>query len=807
MRFSWLPPRMSDNPAAADWARRPMTATSPATLSPAAALDAIVSALRRGDMDKAQAAFDSGGGMIDSSALSKLADLNVRRRRWADADWFLSRLPESDVSPAVVFRRNLCRNLAALQIRYPAMARLLAELPPGQRVRLAVSGTGHPTIAVTDDAGQTRHLSPADRPLAAASETLRQVRSALDNGACIGLLGVGDGYALFRLSRENPPLLLGMQVPVCVIEPDPQVVLHAMMIHDYSGPEGPILQQRFNWHVGPNWETTLRQELAGDPFLPPPGVLLTLGPTGAEVALRLRAMSAEIGAADAQAKGRVERYYADHRPQTLADLLSPGAARKPRALLLTTRFSTVLQYSTRDAASALERLGWDVKLLIEATPIHRLMQMGIRRALDEFQPDLVLQIDHLRHEHGELFPMNLPFACWIQDYLPNLASVSAGRRVGPTDFALTGEALTCVHEYEYPARQCVGLTKLTNVPAAPMDAAPPTSRDVIFVSNASRSPADLLTDFVATLPTDGPARAIVSLAAERIVASYAGQEVVCTYAAVRRQVDAAAVDLGVRGTREVTGQMAAWLYHPFVDALYRQQALTWAADACAPLGLTLGLYGKGWDRHPTLGAFARGPIDNGLALLALSRSSLLNLQIVPYICLHPRLLDGLAAGGLFLIRQHPSDVAPGRLLDLLQANGDIDAASENAARLSMAHCPHLLPALESAIEAMRRCACSSGAEDPLAYLQAWRSAGMVEPGTGVLPSWPDVAFSSAAELAARMADLASNVDRRKSIHAALQASVMRRFTYESGFRRVTADIAARLARGAADRQAELGKAA
>ena len=49
--------------------------------------------------------------------------------------------------------------------------------------------------------------------------------------------------------------------------------------------------------------------------------------------------------------------------------------------------------------------------------------------LAEFKPDLVFQIDHLRYEHGDLFPPELPFVCWIQDHLANLRTPEADRPI------------------------------------------------------------------------------------------------------------------------------------------------------------------------------------------------------------------------------------------------------------------------------------------------------------------------------------------------------------------------------------------
>ena len=48
-----------------------------------------------------------------------------------------------------------------------------------------------------------------------------------------------------------------------------------------------------------------------------------------------------------------------------------------------------------------------------------------------------------------------------------------------------------------------------------------------------------------------------------------------------------------------------------------------------------------------------------LPLEDLTRRSRINLQIVPFITLHQRLLDGLVAGGFFLVRDNPADPKKG----------------------------------------------------------------------------------------------------------------------------------------------------
>ena len=112
-------------------------------------------------------------------------------------------------------------------------------------------------------------------------------------------------------------------------------------------------------------------------------------------------------------------------------MLGENPPRPPRALVITTRFSTVLQFSSAETADAFRKLGWDVKLLIEPSAVHGMNRIAMRHAVAEFKPDVVFQIDHLRSEYSGLFPANLVSICWIQDHLQNLMNANAGASITP----------------------------------------------------------------------------------------------------------------------------------------------------------------------------------------------------------------------------------------------------------------------------------------------------------------------------------------------------------------------------------------
>jgi hypothetical protein len=566
---------------------------------------ALLDALKRGDAaaaDRAIAAAPPAAGR-----LSGLADGLMRRRRWREAAWLFGRAEPGDA--ATEMKRTLSGNLAALQTHRPEVYAQLVGLPATEAFGVSAAvGGGRPTVLARRVDGSVVSLSGGGDPLAAAHAARVQLRQATPNGEAIALCGVGDGYLLQLLAQYPPALFMDMQQAVFVIEPEPQVLLRVLMIHDCTGPAGPIEAERFRWFAGPAWAEALAAAVEAQPSIGIPAVMVQQGLDGPAVQAGVQAAVDALVARDAAARRAVEAYYATVTPAALAGLFGASPPRRPRVLLLTTRFSTVLQYSTRDTADAFRALGWDAHVLIEPGPSHRMYQHSIRAALAEFKPDLIFQIDHLRHEHNGLFPPEVPFVCWGQDHLPNLITPEAGRRVGPLDFVLTDNAAGYARNYAYPARQLIATSKLTAVTdAAPAPAVRSRAEDVVFVSNASRRPEDLLRETLGGWDGSEASRAVLSAAAGRIGATYAAGGTVATYGDIRALVAAAQAAAGVTLPSDETLQVCKWLTHPFNDALYRQQALRWAAAAVRRLGLSLGLYGNGWDAHPDLPPSPAGP--------------------------------------------------------------------------------------------------------------------------------------------------------------------------------------------------------
>ena len=367
----------------------------------------------------------------------------------------------------------------------------------------------------------------------------------------------------------------------------------------------------------------------------------------------------------------------------------------------------------------------------------------------------------------------------------HLKSKEVAARIGPTDFVLSDAGPHYVHSYSYPARQMISVAKLT---AAPPLLPRPTSRsdDVIFVSNASGDAQTQLGKLLdASVSSDVNPR-FLSACVERMAALYAAGDSLPTYPDLCAFTRDVMHEFGQELDDAQFLKVTAYLNHPIGDALYRQQALRWAASAAKSMGLTLGLYGNGWDKHPEFAEYARGPVSPGRALQDLTRKAAINLQIVPYLCLHQRLLDGVCSGA-FSSYAATSARPPRRRCSICwrQVAGRTSTRSSSA-RTHMP--PPVRDRFESLVKDCIRSLCSTPDDDPIEMVRAWREADLLVSGAAVLPHLEEVSFDNPASLRERLERFARNPDLRDQIVARQRDNIIGRLTYAAAMTKVTRKI-------------------
>ncbi len=676
-----------------------------------------------------------------------------------------------------------------MQAHRPEVFRILAAAELDESYVLVCVPSGAMTILRRQAGVGTICLSPDHDPLGGVARLGKALESPIGQGHSLALAGIGDGYFLKHLAGNPPSLFLNMTLPVFVIEPDPRLALLAMAIHDYTGPAGPIEQERFQWFIGAGWQPSFSDAIVDEPMLQFPVSNVNQSLESAEIAVGIQQALADLLAADAANHAVVAEHCGQLSRQALIELFGDHPPRRPRALLITTRFSTVLQHSTRDAAKAFTQLGWEAMRLIEPTGHHRITRAALRAAMASFKPDLVFQIDHLRDEHGDVFPATVPFACWIQDHLDNLTSRSAGDKIATRDYVLTTAGAWYSQRYGYPPRQCISLGKLTRIPKA-VHSISPGGEDLVYVSNASESPAastKRILQSCASAP--GATRRAISRCSAEMIDEYARGGSVTTRCEVAARLDDALrterAEIASPAGRDAVLQL---LFEGLNNALYRQQALAWAATAAATRGLRLSIYGSGWEDHPQFAPYARGSVQYGPALEELTRRARINFQIVPYSCFHQRLLDGLAAGGFFLIRRHPYDTLTQELSNFLR--DFVDPAAQTTAQARRCVATGHKEALEALLG---RCTVLGDYDDPVQLVRSWERAGQLIPGDSqALPRLNEVSFDDSQSLQSAIERFIHDPALRGQIAEAQRLAVESRLSYLAGVSRTLAAIGQRL---------------
>ncbi len=735
----------------------------------------LTAALGRGDLDAAEGAVARLGGEVPAELLEPVAMVHLARERWSEAAAALGSVGSRDANLEAL--RRYAANLAALERHRPAAYAALMAAPQVRTYEIDTSRAGRATITRVE--GRERAaVVPGSDPEAHLRDALARVASA-GAAAAVGVLGVGDGRLLTHLAAHATTTAYGSVQVVYVLEPDADLVRACLMAHDWSGDGGPIEAERFVWAVGGGWADGLREVLAGEPQLSMPAKFVGQSRDAVALAETCRTIAGELESRDGETRLAVERYYASLPAEALAQAMRGERGRRPRALLITSRYTTVLQYSTRDTAEGLRANGWDARVLIESGAHLRLTGRSIRAQLAAHKPDLVIVLDHLRYEYGDLFPPGLPFACWIQDELSNLTSARAGASIGERDFVWTCAGVTYARDYGYPLEQCVYLEKLTRVPERPARWSS-DGEDLAYVSNASQRPEELVEVLTAMAGGDAKMRAVLGDCCEAIQGVYERGGHLHSYSQVRAIVGEACAARGVgplpTGTRE---RVVLELFTKLNNALYRQQALRWVAAAAGEMGLRLSLYGQGWERHPDFAAFARGPIAYGADLEALTRRAKINLQILPYSTMHQRLLDGVAAGGFFLVRAHPID---GFLAALMRFVGGLPASVSTVEEARAALRDEALGEL-TALHARYDVVCEHRGADMIGLARTVMAQGG-EPRLRGVPRLDEVTFDDAATFRARLERFIGDGGARAEVWREQALYVERHLTYRGDLPRV-----------------------
>ncbi len=711
-------------------------------------------------------------------------------------------------------------NLAALRGRYDWADDMLLAWQ-GARDRLELHRTTTEQWQVFDrgweGAGGWRPGFGEHRPQQAVEEIASLVANKVV--APIVIDGVGLGHDLPHMYAATRSTLHGACPIIYLIETSPAAIAVALHLNDWREM---IADDRVRFCVGEAAHDNFACLLAGDDWAALPQTVVRPLPWDPNLAGRVEQCLAKITEqvrqrvddVRAEATGKYRHRDAAYWRRRFTSALA-GGDQPLRVLGLTSLFTTVLQYSTRDALRAFASLGCETRLLIEPNNHSCVTPEKMLATVAAFEPDLVVAIDHTRASQAVGLIAEVPFLTWIQDRLPWLFDAASGRSMGPLDFCMGFARGELVERCEYPAARFLSCEMATDPGAFVADdggeiddgrsdgtthlavraddAAGGASRlacdaarfacDVAYATHSSESPDRFHEAARRRCGGDQDRRLLDAMRDELTAISTRGElnGGLRFDAFLERMEQATGIQVEAQARHDLIGNYVRIM----VDRLLRHQTIEWASNWAEAGGHRFHLYGNGWNDHPRFAVYARGTLSHGPELGTAFRGAAVNLHAGCNTALHQRVLDGLAAGGFFLIRRHAGDVSY-----------RVSRAIHEFVRANDLHPPALvgwkdLPSpLDKAFRALRR----MNGLDPDAAVELGEAhfanlRAIHEDGTVLLASqlWPDfegVTFGTEAEFVERLEWFLSHSEERRTIASSMREQALEHFSYEVLMRKV-----------------------
>lgn len=356
---------------------------------------------------------------------------------------------------------------------------------------------------------------------------------------------------------------------------------------------------------------------------------------------------------------RDEAQVHDHyRTFSIRDLPEKIRSGKARIGFLTSRFTTMLQYSIRDCGTACERLGIPHRIMIEDHNLNRITEAGLAKFFREFQPELFLVIDHFRWEYP-VIPPEIPYITWIQDPMDSIMDPQSAKRVGDRDFLLS---------IYYSGREFSGIgypkDRLIDYPMPVNDELYKTyslsdqeisnfRADVCVFSHLG-NPEIGFQGFIREFEkVDNRAMLEKILSKLYSTVLVAGREGRFFYSIDEycNLIEGTLKDFGMGLRRDLVEKVASLFRIEAGFRISRSVPVEWLAEK----GYDLALYGREWPGHPIVGRFARGVAQNGEPLSRILNACKIVVGNNPGMTSHARVFEAFLSNALYIGTNIPAE--------------------------------------------------------------------------------------------------------------------------------------------------------
>lgn len=372
-----------------------------------------------------------------------------------------------------------------------------------------------------------------------------------------------------------------------------------------------------------------------------------------EVLQEISKKKSEKGEIDLQ---QMQDYYVRSEEQIMDRIRS----HRPRILFLTSRFTTILQYHTRDCRKAARKMGLETELEIEKGTIFQINGLSRIAIMNSFRPDIIFCIDHLRLENG-FVPKQIVWICWVQDPLFELMNSYTPAKLGRRDFVLN-------HFTSWKTFKKVGYSS-----DALIDAPIPASSDIYQIYELSKEEYDKFTCDICFVCHGSDVDAHIQKFVSQGLSDYQQEIVKLIYKGYQQYVYRTgdffySKELFEEFVKEffieyygekvksllsgLVGYLAEDMYLWYNQRVFRQTLVDWMLDA----GFTnIKLWGNGWKDNVKYQAYAMGPAENGKTLSKIYQASKIVIGNNITTTTAARAWETMLSGGFYMSNYVPEE--------------------------------------------------------------------------------------------------------------------------------------------------------
>jgi len=466
--------------------------------------------------------------------------------------------------------------------------------------------------------------------------------------------GVRPPWILQRLLEDDAqPSVPGFRQQLFIVQHDPVEFCEGLSIVDLTDH---LSDDRIRWFVGSDAAEQFSNAVSKRPGIAH-SLLTIANPHNASPLIKpiqelLQKFSAQEAERNLERKARIDARYASRDRAYWSERFKQTDSRL-RILIPTSRYTTYLRHACADLCDSLESLGHECMLLTEPDQMSLMVNADYLRTIEDFDPDLLISMNHSRGSFNGLLPENLPVLTWIQDAMGHLFTPEQGESIGPLDFVVGMVHRELIERFGFPEEQTRWLPMAAGAAKFSANSPRPQSpREIAYVTHQSESVEAqtdrLLTDFIREVPERAPHFRTLAKRIRTIMDESTSDHLLPKILSATDECifpDTDPTTLPVLRANVIHG-----LSIPVAERIFRHQTVQWAADIAKRHGWILRLYGSGWDKHPRFAPFAAGPLEHGDELASCYQNAAVHLHASIQQPMHQRVTECLLSGGLPITR-------------------------------------------------------------------------------------------------------------------------------------------------------------